>query len=66
MPIYQCTVSGSTKPRLVKADTAAQAKSFLVDVKAVTAEELSDLIEGGATIEKAPPATTSSDGKSEE
>jgi hypothetical protein len=70
MPIYSCTVRGDTKTRLVRADTAAQARNHIVDVEPLTAEQMADEIEKGAKIERAgaetPPAednkTTSNKG----
>ena len=53
MPIYKTTILGDAEPRLVRADTAAKARDHIVQTEALTAEELADLIEGGATIEKA-------------
>jgi hypothetical protein len=64
MAVYECKVRGSTKTRLVKAATAAQARDHIVDAKPVTAERLGDLMEGGATIEKAgAPAEAKPEGE---
>lgn len=56
MPIYKAQVAGSDQVRIVKAPTAAQAKSHLVDVKPMTATELADAMESGAEIETASTA----------
>ncbi len=59
MPIYRCRVKGESKDRIVRADTAAQARHHLVDVGTMSAEQMADAIESGATIERAevsPPA----------
>lgn len=53
MPIYKTTISGVDTPRLVRADTAAKARDHVVTTDLVKAEELADLIEAGATIERA-------------
>lgn len=53
MPVYSCTIKGDDKVRLVKASSAAQARTHLVLAETVSAEELADALEGGATIEKA-------------
>lgn len=64
MPIYSCTVKGEAKPRIVRAETAAQAKSHIVDVKAMSADEMADAIEKGAEIETAPkPEAKSTEGE---
>jgi hypothetical protein len=53
MPIYKCTIRGEKKPRIVRADTAAQARGHLVDCETMTAEQMADEVEKGATIERA-------------
>lgn len=54
MPIYRATIRGSDEtPRLVRAETAAQARNHVVIVAPLTAEQMADAIEAGATIEKA-------------
>lgn len=53
MPIYKCTVRGEKAPRIVRADTAAQARNHLVECETMTAEQMADAIEKGATIERA-------------
>jgi hypothetical protein len=53
MPVYSCKIKGEDKVRLVKAASAAQARTHLVEAETVSAEELADALEGGATIEKA-------------
>jgi hypothetical protein len=53
MPVYRCKVRGEKKPRIVRADTAAQARGHLVEVDTMTGEEVADEVEKGATIERA-------------
>lgn len=53
MPVYKCKVLGEEGDRLVRAGSAAQARAHLVQAETVTAEEMADLIEGGATVERA-------------
>lgn len=53
MPIYKCQVRGEDKPRLVRAATAAQARSHVVSAETITAEEMADAIDGGASVERA-------------
>ena len=60
MPTFKATVDG--KVRLVKADTKAKAKAHLVpeiELEAVKADELVDLMDQGIKVEKAgvtPPS----------
>lgn len=61
MPIYNCTVKGESKPRIVRAGTAAQARNHIVDCKTMTAEEMADAIEDGATIENAAAEPSTDD-----
>lgn len=56
MPIYKTTILGTAEPRLVRAETAAKARDHIVQTEAINADELADLIETGATIEKAGDA----------
>jgi len=60
MPIYRCKVRDDIGSRLVRADSAAQARNHIVDVEPLTAEQMADEIEKGAKIERAgqetPPA----------
>lgn len=54
MPIYRATIKDSTaKPRLIRAETAAQARNHIVSVETLTAEEMADELEKGATVERA-------------
>lgn len=53
MPIYEMQVRGDDKIRLVKATTAAQARDHIVSAKPISAERMGELIESGATLEKA-------------
>lgn len=57
MPVYLIEVRGDPKKRLVKADTDSQARKHVVTAKALTAEQLSDHIDAGLTIEKAEAPT---------
>lgn len=61
MPIYRCKVRGENKPRIVRADTAAQARNHIVEAETMTAEEMADAIEQGATVERAGTETPSGD-----
>lgn len=61
MPMYRCKIRGETKTRIVRADTAAQARNHIVDVETMTAEEMADEIDKGATIERAGTETPSGD-----
>lgn len=53
MPIFACEVLGDAKPKIVRADSAAQARAHLVSCRALKASELADLIEDGAIIQRA-------------
>jgi hypothetical protein len=53
MPIYKCNIKGDSKARIVRADTAAQARKHIVTVETMTAEQMADAIENGATVERA-------------
>lgn len=61
MPIYRCKVRGETKTRIVRADTAAQARNHIVEVETMTAEQMADEIEKGATVERASKDAPSGD-----
>jgi len=65
MPVYECKVSDSDKSRLVKATSAAVARSHIVQAKPITAERMAELIEDGVELEKAaaPAAENSSSGE---
>lgn len=57
MPIYRATIKGSKEPpRIVRAETAAQARNHIVEVETLTAEQMADALEKGATVEKATAA----------
>lgn len=53
MPVYESEVRGEPKPRLVRADSAAQARAHLVTAKTVTAERMADLLADGVKLETA-------------
>lgn len=53
MPVYRCTVRGEDKPRIVRADTAAQARGHLVEVETMTGEQVADAVSDGTPIERA-------------
>lgn len=53
MPVYKCKVRGEKGERIVRADTAAQARNHIVEVETMTAEQMADAIENGATVERA-------------
>jgi hypothetical protein len=63
MPVYSCTVRGSEDKRLVRAASAAQARAHLVQAETVSAEQMADAIEKGATVEKANATPTAEPGK---
>lgn len=67
MAIYSCKVRGEEKHRLVRADTAAQARDHIVSAKPLSAEDLADEIEKGGKVEKAgeEPATTATQNTAE-
>ncbi len=50
MPIYKMHIAGRNKPVLVKADSAAKAKDFVVEAKALTAEEMGAALESGEKV----------------
>ncbi len=50
MPIYNVTVAGRKSPVLIKAESASKAKDAVVDVKALTAEEMADALASGKTV----------------
>lgn len=51
MPIYRLKVAGA-KPVVVKADSAAKAKDRVIEVDALSAEDLHDHVSDGGTIYK--------------
>lgn len=53
MPIYQAHIEDMDEPKIIRADTAAQAKSHLVKLKSISATQLADLVASGAVIETA-------------
>jgi hypothetical protein len=53
MPIYTTPIRGDDKPRLVRADTPAAARSHIVTAESITTDEMADLMAAGATIEVA-------------
>ena len=67
MPVYKCKVRGEKGERIVRADTAAQARNHIVEVETMTAEQMADAIENGATVERASKdAASGDDDKGEE
>jgi hypothetical protein len=61
--IYKVSIRGTETVRLVKAATAAQARDHIVSADAISAEQMAELIEGGAKLEKAgEPAPGASGG----
>jgi hypothetical protein len=65
MPVFECTIRGDDKPRLVRASSGAQARAHIVEAKPVKAERLADLLDGGATLEKATVAEPAPEPKPE-
>ena len=64
MPVYELKIDGAEKPRMVKADTAAQARNTVVSATPITAERMAELLEEGVKLEKPLPASPeSSDGE---
>ena len=61
MPIYRCKVRGDTKTRIVRAETAAQARNHIVEVETMTAEQMADEIDKGAKVERAGTETPTGD-----
>lgn len=59
MPVYRCKVRGEDKPRIVRADTAAQARGHLVEVETMTGEEVADAVADELPIERAAKADSS-------
>ena len=57
MPIYKATIRGTNDTRIVRAETAAQARNHIVEVETMTAEQMADEIEGGASVERASKDT---------
>lgn len=67
MAVFKLTIRGCDgKPRLVKADSRAQAVAHIVDAETVNANELADLIADGAKIERAGDLPPEPADKSEE
>jgi hypothetical protein len=60
MPVYKCKIRGDEAVRIVRADTAAQARNHIVEVDTMTAEQMADAMENGATVEKAATAQSPS------
>ncbi len=52
MAIYGITITGRKKRLLVKAASAAEAKSLFVEAKALTAEEMQDALDKGESVWK--------------
>lgn len=52
MPIYRATLPGITGTLLLRAPSAAQAKDQIVELKALTSDELSDALEAGEKVYK--------------
>lgn len=52
MPIYRATLPGITGTLLLRAPSAAQAKDLIVELKALTSDELSDALEAGEKVYK--------------
>lgn len=53
MPVYKLKIDGIDPPRVVKAESAAQARNHVVEAIPLTAEALADLIAAGAKVETA-------------
>lgn len=53
MPVYKLTIEGLEKPRIVRADTAAQALNHVVSTETIKADDLADLVADGVQIERA-------------
>lgn len=53
MPIYKVSIKGSKDVRVVRAASAAQARNHVASAEAVTSDQLADLLDGGAVIERA-------------
>lgn len=52
MPVYRATIAGRTKPVLVRDDSAAKASSQLVQLKALTSDEMADALASGEKVWK--------------
>ena len=52
MPIYRATLPGIKGTLLLRAPSAAQAKDLIVELKALTSDELSDALEAGEKVYK--------------
>lgn len=53
MPVYRITLHGIAAPLLVRDESAAKAKDQILDLKALTTEEMADALAAGETIYKA-------------
>jgi hypothetical protein len=62
MPVYELKVAGQDKPRMVKADTPAQARNHVVTAAGISAERMAELLDDGVKLEKAEPATAEAEG----
>jgi hypothetical protein len=52
LPVYRATIPGRRKPLLIKADNATKASAQLVQLKALTADEMSTALEQGESVWK--------------
>lgn len=53
MAVFKCTIRGQDgPPKIIRAKTGAAARAGLVEVKALNAEDLADLIADGGKIEE--------------
>ncbi len=50
MPIYRATMTGRTKPVLVRSENATKATAQLVSVKALTSDEMADALAAGEKV----------------
>lgn len=50
MPIYRIKLHGVEKPLLVRAESAAKAKDQIIDLSALTSEEMADALAAGDKI----------------
>jgi hypothetical protein len=65
MPVYETTIAGVDKPRLIRADTPAAARNHVVTCRGVSAERMADLMAEGVKLEKATPAEESGEAEAE-
>lgn len=61
MAIYELKIEGAEQPRMVKADTPAQACNHVVTATAISAERMAALLDDGVKLEKLDPAAPASD-----